>query len=119
MEIHVSIEIVRKALGAVGQSGDVSPESALGELIPNEAERDQFREAIRKHVQAKNFKIRRESIPVYPHTTLGDLTRTIAMAALPGDPYIPKPDEEPPPPPRPKAVRPKMDKAKYKEKELN
>ena len=95
LELNEAFEIVQKSLGPVRPSGPFTFATILGDLLPDEVDRDHFRQTIRKSVQEIHFDIDTEAIPIFPHTTLKDLFQAIAMSALPGNPYIPKPDDEP------------------------
>jgi hypothetical protein len=122
LELHISVTIVRRALAAVQATGDMAPEDVLGDLIPNEAQRVEFRHAIRTYVRENNFDIDPEVIPIFSNTKLRDVTHAVAMSALPGDPYTTKPDDVPPPPPpspNPKVARPIVDEPKKKYEESN
>jgi hypothetical protein len=110
LQHHESQQIVHEALGAVGSAEGASGENTIGVLIPDEGKREHFRQTVQHLVRKKNFKIESHAIPVFQHTTIEQITQAI-MSALPGDPYTPKPDDQPPPPPpapEPKAFDPKL-----------
>ncbi len=98
LQHHESQQIVHEALGAAGSGQDVTAEKTIGVLIPDVGKREHFRQTVQYLVRKKNFKIESHAIPVFPYTTVEEITQAI-MSALPGDPYSPKPEEEPPPPP--------------------
>jgi hypothetical protein len=97
-----SQQILYKALGAVGSGQDVTANNTIGVLIPDVDQREHFRKTVQYLVRKKSFRIESHAIPIFHHTTIEEITQAI-MSALPGDPYTPKPDDEPPaPPPAPK-----------------
>jgi hypothetical protein len=98
LQRHESLQIVHEALGAVGSGQGVSGENTIGVLIPDVDKREHFRQTVQQIVRKKNFKIESHTIPVFQTTTVEEITQAI-MSALPGDPYTPKPDEDPPEPP--------------------
>jgi hypothetical protein len=115
LQRHESLQIVHEALGAVGSVQGVSGENTIGVLIPDVAKREHFRQTIQVEVRKKNFKIESHTIPVFHNTTVEEITQAI-MSALPGDPYTPKPDEEPPAPPTKEAGSSALKLGQHKKK---
>jgi hypothetical protein len=99
-----SIRIIQESLFAAGRTDDLNLYATLGDLFPNEQERHFFRETVWTLVRKNDLQIDAGAIPTSPDTTLNDLSRALTFSALPGDPYITKPDDAPPPPPKPKAA---------------
>ncbi|HVR26198.1 MAG TPA: hypothetical protein VMU26_23095 [Candidatus Polarisedimenticolia bacterium] len=83
LEFSESVRIVQSALETIRQCEGLGPKDTLGELFPDENERENFRETVVKFVGAREYEIGAEKIPIHLYTTLGQIAQAVAMFALP------------------------------------
>src|SRR4249920_1727416 len=104
LDLNESGRIVQSALEAVRRRETLSPKDTLGDHIPEESDREHFRETVVMLVGKRQYKIATEKIPILLYTTLEEIAQTIALFALPGTSVTTKPPKkEPKPPPRKKS----------------
>jgi hypothetical protein len=120
LELNASIEIVQEALGANTRKRELHPKATLSDFLPTAAERESFQKTVSHFVRQRSFDIDLRAIPIHPHTTLGEIIHALTFSALPGEPYIPKPDDVPPAPPAPEGTKPGMENAisRHEEEEI-
>jgi hypothetical protein len=109
LDLNASIEIVQEALGAHRRERELHPKATLSDFLSTAAERETFQKTVSHFVRQRSFDIDLRAIPIHPHTTLEEIVHALTVSALPGNPYIPKPDDVPPAPPAPEGDKSRVE----------
>ena len=84
LEYQTSLGIVHKAVKLTGYHATLEPETKIGDVLVEPAQRELLRDLIRNEVKLAGFGIKRGSIPIDPHLTIAHITT--ALSDLAGDP---------------------------------
>jgi hypothetical protein len=93
--------LVREAVRIHGKGESSADDASLGDLIEGEKERKEFQTTIVTLVRRQKFRIQAYEIPIHRNATIEEISRAVAMSALPGETESPPEETEEPKAPEP------------------